>query len=53
MYSFYSFFNHRLFDGDETVAMIAEKAAENAGLAHTEGVQAGSDIVKSSTEMIE
>ena len=25
---------YRLFDGDETVVMIAEKAAENAGLAH-------------------
>ena len=25
-------FNHRLFDGDKTVVLIAEKAAENAGV---------------------
>jgi hypothetical protein len=55
MYLSYCFYYHRLFDGDETVAMITEKAAENAGLAHTERVpeNSGSDIAKSSTEMIE
>ena len=43
------FSNHRLFDGDEKVALIADKAAENAGLTHT-----GTDAVdnKSSTESV-
>ena len=43
----FSHSNHRLFDGDETVALISDKAAENAGLTHTntEGVDN-----KSSTE---
>jgi len=37
----------RLFDGNETVALIADKAAVNAGLTHTE---AENPSLKSSTE---
>jgi len=42
-----------LFDGDETVAMIVDKAAENAGIMHTTSTNSASEIVKSSTEFIE
>ena len=41
------FSNHRLFDGDETVALVADKAAEIAGRAHTDP-----EVKKSSSEMV-
>ena len=37
------FSNHRLFDGDETVALITDKAA---GLTHTEAVHSSSKITE-------
>ena len=45
----------RLFDGTETVALIADKAAANAGLVHTDSgdAKSSSELAKSSSEMME
>ena len=46
--SFSHFLKKRLFDGDETVALVAEKAAEVAGLGTTTTTH--TEVEKSSTE---